>query len=142
MSEKDNDLFYLCSLLEYIGRKTNNRKNYIIDKIGKEDLIKLFNLSSVLHTENIDKVSDDIIKKHNIQMGNYIIKKNNMPSYFDIGKVYTNIIIHLSSKEEYIDNLINLMKSWLIEEIDNYNSSLYYENTSYLIECYKEGKIL
>ena len=29
-----------------------------------------------------------------------------------------------------------------IKKIDNYNSSLYYENPDYIYECYKEGKII
>ena len=31
MSEKKkNDLFYVCSLVEYVGRKTNNRRGDIV----------------------------------------------------------------------------------------------------------------
>ena len=43
MSEKqsENDLFYVCSLLEYIARKTNNKKKYIVEHIGKEKINKL-----------------------------------------------------------------------------------------------------
>ena len=36
MSSYDNDLFYLCSLIEYIARKTYNTKKYIVNKIGKD----------------------------------------------------------------------------------------------------------
>ena len=46
------------------------------------------------------------------------------------------------SKEEYIDNLIIVLTSWIITKIDNYDSSIYYENPSYIYECYKEGKVL
>lgn len=45
-------------------------------------------------------------------------------------------------KEKFIDTLIEVLSSWIIEYIDNYNSSLYYENPDYIYECYKEGKIL
>ena len=44
--------------------------------------------------------------------------------------------------EYYVDNLIKVLSSWIILEIDNYNSSMYYENPSYIYACYKEGKIL
>lgn len=46
------------------------------------------------------------------------------------------------SKKEYIDNLIIVLTSWIITKIDNYDSSMYYENPSYIYECYKEGKVL
>ena len=47
-----------------------------------------------------------------------------------------------NSKEEYIDNLIKVLTSWTITKIDNYDSSMNYENPSYIYECYKEGKVL
>ena len=37
--EKD-DLFYLCSLIEYIGRKTKNHRGDVVKMIGKEELNK------------------------------------------------------------------------------------------------------
>ena len=40
MNNYDNDLFYLCSLIEYIARKTYNTKEYVVNKIGKDFLKK------------------------------------------------------------------------------------------------------
>lgn len=145
MSSYDNDLFYLCSLIEYIARKTYNTKKYIVNKICKDFLVKIYNLAEVYHSENIDKVSDEIINKCNIENGNYKIDncKNRVPSYFEIGAVYERLIKQISgSKEDYIDNLIKVLTSWIITKIDNYDSSMYYENPSYIYECYKEGKVL
>lgn len=145
MSSYDNDLFYLCSLIEYIARKTCNTKKYIVNKIGKDFLVKIYNLAEVYHSENIDKVSDEIINECNIENGNYKIDncKNRVPSYFEIGAVYERLIKQISgSKEDYIDNLIKVLTSWIITKIDNYDSSMYYENPSYIYECYKEGKVL
>ena len=66
-----------------------------------------------------------------------------MPSYFEIGAIYERLIKQISdSKEEYIDNLIKVLTSWIITKIDNYDSSMYYENPSYIYECYKEVKVL
>lgn len=73
-------------------------------------------------------------------LGNY---KNRVPSYFEIGAIYERLIKQISnSKEDYIDNLIKVLTSWIITKIDNYDSSMYYENPSYIYECYKEGKVL
>ena len=46
------------------------------------------------------------------------------------------------SREKFVDTAIDVLSSWIIEEIDNYNSSMYYENPSYIYACYEEGKIL
>ena len=71
---------------------------------------------------------------------NYKIR---VPSYFEIGAIYERLIKQISnSKEEYIDNLIKVLTSWIITKIDNYDSSMYYEKPSYIYECYKEGKVL
>ena len=143
--QNENDLFFVCSFIEYIARKTNNKKSYIVKKIGKELLQKIYNLAEVYHSENIDKVSDEIINECNIENGNYKIDncKNRVQSYFEIGDVYERLIKQLSgSKEDYIDNLIKVLTSWIITKIDNYDSSMYYENPSYIYECYKEGKVL
>ena len=145
MSSYDNDLFYLCSLIEYIARKTHNTKEYVVNIIGKDFLVKIYNLAEVYHSENIDKVSDEIINECNIENGNYKIDncKSRVPSYFEIGAVYERLIKQISgSKEDYIDNLIKVLTSWIITKIDNYDSSMYYENPSYIYECYKEGKVL
>ena len=144
--QKENNLFFTCSLIEYIARKTKNTKKTIIDKLGKENIEKIYNLAEVYHSENIDKVSDEFVQKANIQNGNYDIISNckyHVPTYWDIGKVYKRLIIMVNNDEtKYIDTLIKVLSSWIIEKIDNYNSSMYYENPSYIFECYKEGKVL
>lgn len=144
--QKENDLFFICSLIEYIARKTKNTKKTIIDRLGKENIKKIYDLAEVYHSENIDKVSDEFIENANIENGNYDIILNckyNVPTYWDIGKVYKRLIIMVNNDEtKYIDTLMEVLSSWIIEKIDNYNSSMYYENPSYIYECYKEGKVL
>ena len=39
LQEKDN-LFYLCTLIEFIGRKTRNHGSYIVKSLGKEGIEK------------------------------------------------------------------------------------------------------
>ena len=88
----------------------------------------------------------DFIEECGIEKGNYCIQidvGNSIPSYYDIGKVYKRLIIMIDNRPEYyVDNLIKVLSSWIILEIDNYNSSMYYENPSYIYACYKEGKVL
>ena len=124
-NDKVNDLFYTCSLIEYIARKTMNTKKYVVEKLGKEKIRKIYELASVYHSD----ISSC---------------KYNVPSYFDIGKVYKRLIVMVSNNKEdrYVDILIEVLSSWIIDKIDNYNSSMYYENPSYIYACYEEGKVL
>ena len=62
-SQKDNDLFFVCSLIEYISRKTKNTKKYIVEKLGKEAIKKIYDLAEVYHCENMEKVSEELIQK-------------------------------------------------------------------------------
>lgn len=145
-SEKNNDLFYVCSLVEYLARKTKNTKKYIVEIIGKEKIRKIYELASVYHCENIDKIVDELVNEFNIKIGDYDIISNakfSIPTHWDIGKVYQRLVIMISkSEEEYLDNMIEVLNSWIIEKIDNYNSNMYYENPSYIYECYIAGKVL
>ena len=72
-SQKDNDLFFVCSLIEYISRKTKNTKKYIVEKLGKEAIKKIYDLAEVYHCENMEKVSEELIQKYKIQNGTYDI---------------------------------------------------------------------
>ena len=143
--QEENDLFFVCSFIEYIARTTHNTKEYIVKKIGKEKINKIYHLAEVYHCENIDKITDEIIAESNIQNGNYELKIHNYkPTFWEIGKVYQRLILMICdyNKNEFINTLYDVLTSWIIEKIDNYDSSMYYETPEYIYECYKENKIL
>lgn len=145
--QNENDLFFVCSLIEYIARKTKNTKKYIVEKLGKEIIQKIYDLAEVYHSENIDKITKELVEEAKIENGEYDIIsscKYNVPTHWDIGKVYKRLIIMICNNDEkrYIDTTIEVLSSWIIEKIDNYNSSMYYENPSYIYACYKENKVL
>ena len=125
-NQKENDLFFVCSILEYIARKTKNKKKYIVEQIGKEKIKKIFDLAEIYHSENIEKVSDEIMKESNIKTGNYtLILKDERPTFWEIGRVYQRLILKMDNNTEtFIDNLYTVMTSWIILEIDHYESSL------------------
>ena len=146
-SPKDNDLFYTCGLIDYIARKTKNVRSYVVNRLGKERIEKIYDLADVYHCDNIERVAEDFIEEANIEAGSfdnvgdcrYII-----PSHWDIGKVYKRLIKMAAEKEnaEIVDTLFEVYNSFISEKIDDYNSSMYYENPSYLLACYEEKEVL
>lgn len=65
-----------------------------------------------------------------------------LPTYWDIGKVYSRMISTLSTDTaELIPTLIAVYTSWIAPKIDNYRSSMYYENNSYLTASYLANKL-
>lgn len=144
---KDNDLFYTCSLIDYIARKTKNTRSDVVNKLGKERLEKIYDLADVYHCDNVERVSDDFIEEAGIESGNYDNVgqcRYSIPSYWDIGKVYKRLIKQVSENDNIsvIDALLKVYNSFISPKIDDYNSSVYYENPSYIYECYRENQML
>lgn len=146
-STKDNNLFFTCSLIEYIARKTKNRRKDVVSALDKKNISKIYDLADIYHSDNINRVSDDFINAAEIQEGTFdnVAKcQYSIPSHWDIGKVYKRLIKSVAEYEkiDVIDALLKVYNSFLSGKIDDYNSSMYYENPSYLLECYLENKVI
>lgn len=145
--KKDNDLFYLCGLIDYMARKTKNERSYIVNRLGRERLEKIYDLADVYHCDNIDRVSDDFIEESDIKNGTFDNVKEcgyAIPSHWDIGKVYKRLVKKVAEEDDIdtIEALIKVYNSFISPKIDDYNSSVYYENPSYIYESYREGSLL
>lgn len=143
-SKISNNLFYTCSLIEYIGRETKNKRCDIVNALGKDIIEHIFNYADVFHCEPIAAVADRFIDEFNIINGEFDnIKecKYQIPSYWDIGAVYQRLIEGLES-ENIIDKLIEVYNSWIAEYIDNYNIAVYYMTPQYLKLSYEEGELI
>lgn len=145
--QKDNDLFFTCSLIDYIARKTTNKRADVVNALGKKRLEKIYDLADVYHCDNIDRVSDDFIAESGIKKGSFDNVGDcqyTIPTYWEIGKVYKRLIKKVAENEKIsvIDALMQVYNSFISPKIDDYNSSVYYENPSYIFESYKEKKIL
>lgn len=102
-SQKDNDLFFTCSLIEYISRKTKNIRADVVNKLGKDRISKIYELADVYHCDNIDSVSAYFIDEANIFPGGFDNLADcgySVPSYWDIGKVYKRLIKMVAEDEK------------------------------------------
>lgn len=134
--KKLNDLFFVCSLIEYVARKTKNERKVVVNALGKKGISHYYDLAEVYHCENIDKVTDELVRKYNIPIGSYdnVAKaKDSIPTFWDMGKVLYRLIHEKAMREglSLIDSFITVYNSWIIRKLDDYNCSMYYENTSY-----------
>lgn len=144
MQKNNNALFYTCSLIEFIARKTKNNRKDIVN-ILDEDIERIYNFQDVFHCEPIEKVADDFIERNNIPLGEFdnISKcKYSIPDYWDIGEVFERLIEDCYDENEVFIGIREVYSSWLSERILNFNSDLYYQPRDYLAECYKSGEIL
>ncbi len=141
-----NDLFYTCSLIAYLARKTKNTPSVIVQHLGKQRIQKIYELADVYHSDNIDAVSDDFITECQIPTGtfdNVAECEYAVPSYWDIGKVYKRLILMVSDaeKKDCIDALMEIYSSKIVPLIENYNSSFYYDSPNAIFATYQNGCI-
>ena len=139
--KKANDLFFTCSLIEYIARKTKNKPSDIVGYLGEAVIRKIYDLADVYHSDNIDRVSDDFIEACHIPKGNFdnvAECRYSIPTHWDIGKVYKRLILSAAkeSGEDIIKALIAVYGSFVSDVIENYNSSFYYENPQTIYYTY------
>ncbi len=135
-----NDLFFVCYMIERVARKTKQHNSYVVNKIGKEKLYHLLSSAQVLHSLNPLQVEEDFINDFNLEFGDFDISnvdKNlceEIPSATEIGNVYARLIHSIS--DNYVDEITNVYNSDLCKIIDNYNTSAYYEPSYVLTRAY------
>ena len=144
MTEKErNDYFYVCALIEYIARETLNHRGDIVSAIGRKGVEKLLHDAEVDHCLSFEQVGD--ISYYKIKNGNFdtiSACKYSVPSFLDIGKLYSIMIEDCAKPGNEVQELINIFNSFISDEISNFNSDLYYQNPDYLEWSYREGKLL
>jgi hypothetical protein len=143
----ENNIFFVCTLIEYIARKTKNTRKNVVNYLGREEIAHYFELADVYHCENIDKLTAELTLKHRIAAGTFNNEAScryTAPSYFDIAKVYKRLIVSVMQYEaaSFTDALMEVYNSWISEKIDDYNSSMYYESPEYVFKSYIAGEPL
>ena len=146
MTEKErNDYFYVCALIEYIARETLNHRGDIVSAIGRKGVEKLLHDAEVDHCLSFEQVGDEVISYYKIKNGNFdtiSACKYSVPSFLDIGKLYSIMIEDCAKPGNEVQELINIFNSFISDEISNFNSDLYYQNPDYLEWSYRVGKLL
>ena len=146
MSETErNDLFYVCSLIEYIARKTANRRRIVVEALGEEGIKKQLLDAGVNHCLSFEQVSDELIEQYHIPTGDFDTItgcKYSIPCYLDIGKLYAIMIEDCAEPGKEASELIQIFSSFISDEISNFKTGLYYETPSYLECSYQEGRLL
>ena len=145
----NNNLFFLCSLIEFIGRQRKLVRREVVLSLGPEAVKHIYEFADVLHCEPISKVADEYINLCRIGNGafdNVSACKYTLPSYWDIGKVYArliqDVIGNISDREKIIQTLNEVYGSWINDSLSNFNSDFFYQPHDYIRECYFKGEIL
>ena len=95
----------------------------------------------------MDKLLDELVEKCHIQPGtfdNVAMCRYSLPSHFDIGKVYKRLIAAVAREKgiDFADALVEVYNSWIADKLDDYNSSMFFENPDYIFQSYLAGQPL
>lgn len=145
--KNNSDLFYTCSLIEFIGRERKLRRSELVKLMGEKTIDRIYRYADVFHCEPIAKTADDFIELCKIPTGNFdnvAACRYTVPDYWTIGEVYERLIEDVCGDEEaqVVKRLMEVYTSWMDAALSDYNTDLYYQSREYLYLCYKEGKIL
>ena len=144
-SEKYNDLFYVCALIEYIGRKTRNHRSYVVEKLGVDGIERQLKDAGVNHCLSFEQVCDEITERYGLEDGDFDTVSNcrySVPDPVDIGKLYATIIKDKEESGREAESVKKVFSSFISDQISNFNSDLYYQNPSYIEESYIAGRLL
>ncbi len=144
MTNNDNALFYVCSLIEFIGRKQKQKRSDVVAFLGEKTLHRIYKYADVLHCEPIARVADEYINMCNIQIGTFDNVKNcryEVPDYWAIGEVYERLIEDVC-ENDILQTLLEVYQSWIDDKISNYNTDFFYQPRDYIRECYLTGSVL
>lgn len=144
--KKSNDLFFVCSLIAYIARKTKNRPAKVVDALGKSELARIYELADIYHSDNIDAVCDSFVSERNILNGDFDNVADcefSVPTHWDIGKVYKRLILMIQEQQggDIIGILSDVYHSPVSDLIEDYNSSFYYDSPQCIFAAYQNNGI-
>ena len=140
-----DDIFYVCTLIEYIARATRNHRKDVVDYFNEDDLARQLRLAEVNHCLCFEQVSDEIIEEYDIKDGDYDTVsecKYEVPSVTSIGRVYQMLVLAVIKGNLIEKTIKDVFSSFISDEISDFNSNVYYSNPDYLRCSYLEGQML
>lgn len=141
-----DDLYFLCYMTERVARRLHQRNRYVVNRIGREELVHLLSVANVLHSENPLKVEQDWIDEYGLEEGTFHVEDvdpelvTQIPTALQMGKDYMRLILDTEQPgEDFADGMIRVYNDPICEVIDNYNCSAYYEPSYVIARAYNEG---
>ena len=141
-----DDLKFVCYMIERTARHIKQPNAYVVDIIGKQELLRNLSLADVLHCENPDDIVDRWIEDYQLKEGNTEILHVDKtltptpPTPIQMGKVYARLILStLLSTEDMGDAIIRIYHSPICQKLDDYNCSAYYEPSYVITRAYNQG---
>lgn len=142
----ENDLYFVCYMIERTARRLHQHNCYVADKLGLNGLVHQLSVANVNHSANPLQVEQDWIDEYGLSSGDFDITDvdkslaEEIPSPTQIGKVYMRLILEtLSPNENYAEAILRVYNNDICKTIDNYNCSAFYEPSYVIARAYQDG---
>lgn len=142
----ENDLYFVCSMIERTARKIKQPNRYVANRMGKRGLEEKLSVANVLHSDNPEAVSQQWIEEYELEQGDFDVTRVNpelvttIPTALQMGKVYARLILSTPiHTENYADAILRVYNNPICEIIDDYNGSAYYEPSYFITRAYYQG---
>lgn len=143
---EENDLYYICYMVERVARHIHQHNRYVVNKIGKDELYHLISCAKVLHCENPVKIEDDWIGEYGLEKGGFDIEcvdkelADIIPTPTQMGKLYSRLILNtMGVEEDLVEGILRVYNDDICDTIDNYNCSAFYEPSYVIARAYQNG---
>ena len=114
-----DDLFYVCTMIEYVSRKTHNKSKDVVVRMYDKALAHQLKAAGINHCLSFEQVADEWIEDYGIPNGNYdnISKcRYEVPTVTAIGRVYQTLISEVASLYQDIVEAIKMVYSSFISD--------------------------
>ena len=142
----NDDLFYVCSMIEFVARETHNKVKDIVGMMEDEDILHQLKVAGVNHCLSYEQICDEWIAEFQIVEGNFDITNVDSElatiilTSLDMGEVYQRLIADtLSTKEDFTEGILRVYNDEICDVIDNYNCSAFYEPSYVIARAYQNG---
>lgn len=142
-AELRSNLFFVCSLIEEIGRQRKLPRSVVVKKLGRRTLRQQLEYADILHCEPIAKVADDYIEMLHIPEGDY----NNLedlqyraPDVWTIGQVYARLVEDVDEGDLAV-TIQRVYGKWTDKYLSDYDLPIYWQPRDYIAVCFREKKI-
>lgn len=147
MGKHYNDILYTCSILGFIARATNNYPDRIAGILGKDKIAHIFSFADVYHCVTFEESAEELTENIDIPNGLRNMEQYEpdfIPSVVSVAATYTALIEDTLGETETVPEAIYrvMTDEFIVQQIENYNSAFFYSGDSYVLACYKEGKVL
>ena len=143
-NDPQNDIYYTASLLEYLCRKTKNRRADVAWSLSVKGIDCVYEFAAVNHCLSFEQVADELIETYHIPQGDYdpeqyfIDRGTKTPSATCIGKSYASFFCDIQpDPQKYPQALYNILCSKISEWMTDYYSAFYYSPKDYILYRYK-----